>query len=67
MLAIQAEVTTHTDSPDSLAGDSAALATEAYRLLELLRSNDLSDEDLERLSAVARELDRRGVAFERDW
>lgn len=64
MLATQADVTTHTDS---FTGDNAALAEEAYRLLDMLRANDLPDEDLHRLSAVACELDRRGVPFERDW
>lgn len=72
MHANPSEVTTHIDSlvdadDKALAGDSDALATEAYRLIEQLGTGDLPDEDLARLSEVTRELDRRGVPYAGRW
>jgi len=57
-------LTTQSSATEPLSGETELLTKEAYALLALLRTNDLSDEDFERLSAVANELDRRGVAYQ---
>jgi hypothetical protein len=49
------------------AADTASLEREAYRFLEMLRTNAIPDEDLERLSDVCQELDRRGVPCKGSW
>jgi hypothetical protein len=44
-----------------------SLASEAYSLLARLARDELADAELGRLSAVASELDRRGVAYRGEW